>query len=106
LVILIMPTPPRTPPFPFTTRFRSESRRGAAVVDRRDRLVAACRPDEGCAAASRRVALRPIGAPGGRGHRDHRPVSENPCLHGRRSEEHTPELQSRENYVRRLLLEK
>src|SRR5690606_39336432 len=92
--------PPRSALFPYTTLFRSRST-GAAVQLITDGDVAGvihcAKPDEtgvdmyigtggapeGVLAA---VALR--------------------CIGGQRSEEHTSELQSRENLVCRLLLEK
>src|SRR5690606_42010981 len=77
--------PPRPPLFPYTTLFRSGRRRGARRLRGRGRR----RRHPG------RTAAR------GRG----------PARHARsglagRSEEHTSELQSRENLVCRLLLEK
>src|SRR5690606_42010716 len=79
--------PPRSPLFPYTTLFRSRIRapqNGAEVAGLLDRL-----DDE-----EKRV-------------RGQREIGERPLpLRGDRSEEHTSELQSRENLVCRLLLEK
>src|SRR5690606_41098192 len=86
--------PPRSTLFPYTTLFRSgrDLRRGRrrvrAVRDGR-------RADDGDRRAAQgedrvRLGQQPAGQPCG----------------GRRSEEHTSELQSRENLVCRLLLEK
>src|SRR5215475_4614610 len=76
---LMIRRPPRSTLFPYTTLFRSRSRGGRGSR----------RPDR------RRVTSRPSARPG-RPRGDRRP----------RSEEHTSELQSRENLVCRLLLEK
>src|SRR2546430_11419635 len=73
--------PPRSTLFPYTTLFRSEDARRRRVHRRR----------------ARRLALQI--ARGIYGDEDHA------TLH-RRSEEHTPELQSQSNIVCRLLLEK
>src|SRR5436309_5929300 len=70
--LLIIPRPPRSTLFPYTTLFRSL----LVAVDREE---------------VRRLAVGQKGRP----HHPHR-----------RSEEHTSELQSRENLVCRLLLEK
>src|SRR5690606_40408197 len=79
--------------FPYTTLFRSPrpepARRGAG------------RPCPSCAAAP----ARPAFAGGWRYHPGSRPATAQENRH-RRSEEHTSELQSRENLVCRLLLEK
>src|SRR5438094_7214638 len=75
----MIPRPPRSTLFPYTTLFRSRRQRGRAAVSRRtddDRQRGGCRT--GCGA--RRVDLR--------------------------SEEHTSELQSPYDLVCRLLLEK
>src|SRR2546422_8360571 len=72
--------PPRSTLFPYTTLFRSEAHRTRA-------------------AGSRLGLLRRRSARGGR-----RAPGED--RHGRRSEEHTSELQSRLHLVCRLLLEK
>src|SRR3712207_7092104 len=89
---LMIRRPPRSTLFPYTTLFRS--RAGAA-------------PLAGTGRAGRRVAAddddRALGAPGPGGARLHGGL---PRLPGRRSEEHTSELQSRQYLVCRLLLEK
>src|SRR5690606_42032740 len=86
--------PPGSPPFPYTTLFRSS----AAGRPRPVRRVSPP-PTRSCRRRSRRrpTAARESAGPSW------------PALHGyekRRSEEHTSELQSRENLVCRLLLEK
>src|SRR5688572_31557922 len=68
--------PPRSTLFPYTTLFRSSTTSAA----------------RGPASASRRPAIPSVGR--------------HPLQHGRRSEEHTSELQSQSNLVCRLLLEK
>src|SRR5690606_42029565 len=92
--------PPRSTLFPYTTLFRS--RRAGAVLTR--------------SADARRGVLRADRSWYGRG--EGRSMSTNAAVAGRddrrilnalrdaRSEEHTSELQSRENLVCRLLLEK
>src|SRR2546427_8130553 len=72
--------PPRSTLFPYTTLFRSAARARAGLPCRRPAPICAS-----CRAAARQDAQ--IGA-------------------GRRSEEHTSELQSQSNLVCRLLLEK
>src|SRR5690349_23914528 len=77
--------PPRSTLFPYTTLFRSRSRRGVVAPP-------ACRPG------------RPAPAP-----RSDRAAARRPARRDRRaarSEEHTSELQSRRDLVCRLLLEK
>src|SRR5690606_40937092 len=86
---------PISPLFPYTTLFRSRSRDdarpGTAAELGRDRRG---RRHRSARAPPRRVDHRPRMAPG---EMERRAV---------RSEEHTSELQSRENLVCRLLLEK
>src|SRR5690606_42155086 len=80
--------PPRSTAFPYTTLFRSEMEPGVVPGPRQDR---------GHVRRERHVArrrLRGIGA------------QRRQLLGVDRSEEHTSELQSRENLVCRLLLEK
>src|SRR5436309_8420465 len=89
--------PPRSTLFPYTTLFRSSSNqsRGGGLAT------------NGCGAAPSRSSAD-ISAR----NRAPRPRPADPPSHGRvlprayRSEEHTSELQSRENLVCRLLLEK
>src|SRR5690242_20771525 len=69
--------PPRSTLFPYTTLFRSAGRSDVESLQKRHDAMRA------------------------RAHRDALPVD-----HGRRSEEHTSELQSHVNLVCRLLLEK
>src|SRR5690606_41780032 len=90
--------PPRYAPFPYTTLFRSPAGRHPGLR-RGDRLV-----DDHPGVAG--VALEPVGQPletGGLHERLDLGVAH---LFRVRSEEHTSELQSRENLVCRLLLEK
>src|SRR5690606_41712698 len=98
-----IPQPPRSPLFPYTTLFRSRPRPPSPARTRRARRGrAALRPGGGRDALAPdrrrlRVPRRPAAAPGFRGQ---------PAGAAVRSEEHTSELQSRENLVCRLLLEK
>src|SRR5436309_3733995 len=82
----IVPRPPRSTLFPYTTLFRSHQARGVASL--------------------RRAPWR--AAPFRQGWQAGQPSLKRGFFHGRhrRSEEHTSELQSRENLVCRLLLEK
>src|SRR2546422_5317952 len=90
--------PPRSTLFPYTTLFRSEH----AVVPRSPRAVHIAERLQGAGGVLslvQRVRHR---------RRDHRVPSARRAEpdHGRRSEEHTSELQSRLHLVCRLLLEK
>src|SRR5690606_41978501 len=78
--------PPRSTLFPYTTLFRSRRRRTYVICGGR--------------AAPRRQALHRVVGAG-----EHRRADQL-GVPGDRSEEHTSELQSRENLVCRLLLEK
>src|SRR3712207_7016645 len=85
--------PPRSTLFPYTTLFRSA----------RDRVQVRLVQVRGEAGEVIRIDVLHTRQPGGR-YRDPRRDAERP--HGRRSEEHTSELQSRQYLVCRLLLEK
>src|SRR5690606_40467970 len=89
------PRPPRSTLFPYTTLFRSPLRQPlhGAPPRRRDQHRHTGRRRHGPSRAETVPAHRGRGGAG-----DRRP--------GTRSEEHTSELQSRENLVCRLLLEK
>src|SRR5690606_41920413 len=94
------PRAPSAPPFPYTTLFRSglprqRRRRGFGAQAVREKIRHAV-DDLG-----RRRPLFPNDVLG----REHRGAADEGERH-RRSEEHTSELQSRENIVCRLLLEK
>src|SRR5690606_39725429 len=80
-LLLMMPRPPSSTLFPYTTLFRSISATAAMAVEAMRVMIQR---------AARSMALR---------RRSREPA-------GSRSEEHTSELQSRENLVCRLLLEK
>src|SRR5690606_41493450 len=100
IFFLLSPPPPRPPLFPYTTLFRSsyeESPPSLTEVAARDRRWcqgnlqhAAVLPARGLHWVSRLHMLQGIGS----------------YITAPRSEEHTSELQSRENLVCRLLLEK
>src|SRR5690606_42087018 len=93
-LFLLLRPPPRSPLFPYTTLFRSSR---PPVLPHERRL----RGD----VADRRTAVRPRELPGGgTGVRAVAGGAARP--RAARSEEHTSELQSRENLVCRLLLEK
>src|SRR5207237_10205477 len=85
---LLIPRPPRSTLFPYTTLFRSAAIHGFAICVRSARRLAQSM------AGDRRLDLR--AAPGGAA----------ADSSGARSEEHTSELQSHLNLVCRLLLEK
>src|SRR5690606_41872465 len=82
--LLVIRPPPRSTLFPYTTLFRSDP-------------LEAHQPGEGVEGIERILVA------GGRTFFEDRPIHR---PHGLRSEEHTSELQSRENLVCRLLLEK
>src|SRR5690606_41791213 len=96
----LIPGPTRSPPFPYTTLFRS------------------ARTDPGAHPSPFRIRSRPMAHPSSAGARFRAALTaEKPlqivgavnaytAMLARRSEEHTSELQSRENLVCRLLLEK
>src|SRR5690606_41569085 len=93
LFCLMIPRPPRSTLFPYTTLFRSSGRSCAAVIRQSRRRKQPF-------LKSAKGGLR-LSAAGG----EHPPwFSLRSCPS--RSEEHTSELQSRENLVCRLLLEK
>src|SRR5690606_40234801 len=102
---LVLPPLPRSTLSPYTTLFRSglEPLAGEAQVDAAGGPVTRPRAAPCHLATARpRPVLR--GEAGRRGHGRGR--SEDSGFHRLRSEEHTSELQSRENLVCRLLLEK
>src|SRR5688572_31688374 len=91
----MLPRPPRSTLFPYTTLFRSQGRRRQLEAERR--------------------RVRPRGGAEGQAHPEHAPRGHRAAHEGRerrrghahgRSEEHTSELQSQSNLVCRLLLEK
>src|SRR5690606_40279708 len=98
--------PPIATLFPYTTLFRSQSDwirrrsgRDSALLDRAPLYLAA--PDRG---AAEHCLGEVRTAPGVEGQErletvDHQVVGHRSCLHASRSEEHTSELQSRENLV-------
>src|SRR5436309_4939938 len=88
---LMLRTPPRSTLFPYTTLFRSSNiGRLFHLPVTTGVLVASVRPGTGAAKAGLKAATSQVTVAGSY----------------RRSEEHTSELQSRENLVCRLLLEK
>src|SRR5690606_40144759 len=90
----MIPRPPRSTLFPYTTLFRSRLLEGDAdIVDRAAEHVGKILRERGVGRGRSAVFDRLAGI--------FRCV-----LHNMRSEEHTSELQSRENLVCRLLLEK
>src|SRR5690606_41456111 len=94
LFFLILRRPPRPTPFPYTTLFRSGPR--AVLPDRQHRACAHA-DRGGQAGLSFLLGHRGMSEVGARVRPGRRRL---------RSEEHTSELQSRENLVCRLLLEK
>src|SRR5207302_7583990 len=89
---LLVPLPPRSPLFPYTTLFRSGDRHVIGVAGAE--IAAQQAADPGDIAFRRRAIEAEL------------PAQQLCRLDRRRSEEHTSELQSRENLVCRLLLEK
>src|SRR5207247_4798701 len=105
LYLLAIRPPPRPPPSPYTTLFRSDRgpRRSARVRSSPGHLVRPRRPRgarAGFPGESSREQLR-----SGAASHDHA-ISDSAARPARRSEEHTSELQSRVDLVCRLLLEK
>src|SRR5207249_8807482 len=98
---LIRP-PPRSTLFPYTTLFRSSAR--SSIRNSEVKLPSCSGPGE-CAMKQKVVSFRgtPSNSPAAQCHTY--PPSQKPRV-GRRSEEHTSELQSRFDLVCRLLLEK
>src|SRR5690242_21228275 len=90
----MIPPPPRSTLFPYTTLFRSEAKRGRARSDRR--VECSLELPEPLDEIRARVLWR------SRRRSCHRRA----LLRSQRSEEHTSELQSHVNLVCRLLLEK
>src|SRR5690606_41757777 len=100
----LYPPPPRPALFPYTTLFRSLLRR----LDLRDRRGLR-HPDRAARARSRDVVTvrrDEASHDGVAPHAAHREPQRSLAPRDGRSEEHTSELQSRENLVCRLLLEK
>src|SRR5690606_41749876 len=104
--ILLLPRPPGSDPFPYTTLFRSIGRAlGYAGPPSTDAAFSFSSHSgaRGCPRAERLAGSRTLGArtPGA-------PRGQDGAVRARRlygrSEEHTSELQSRENLVCRLLL--
>src|SRR5690606_41298778 len=89
------PPPPSSPLFPYTTLFRSDGRHPDLLAHQIDRTVHGV--VGGDDTRRRDLAGLTVGGLLARARDD---------LDGQRSEEHTSELQSRENLVCRLLLEK
>src|SRR5690606_42085970 len=89
----LIPLPARPPLFPYTTLFRSEIH-GHAHARQHGLVQITDRPID----RIHHQRMIPLAEQRHQGHADGR--------HARRSEEHTSELQSRENLVCRLLLEK
>src|SRR5204863_7959096 len=90
LFLFLIPRPPRSTLFPYTTLFRSTAARCCA-----GRPIFRRRPSASCGRRSSAATSRACG----RSPRARRAPA-------RRSEEHTSELQSRRDLVCRLLLEK
>src|SRR5690606_41139900 len=100
-----LPVPPVSPLFPYTTLFRSAHALGGAEEQRVAQVVDLVRADR----RRREVLLVPgeVGRRGGEeGDARARERDLGRAREHQRSEEHTSELQSRENLVCRLLLEK
>src|SRR2546430_12314556 len=97
--------PPSSPLFPYPTLFRSDQRRGTAVL-RRDVARVDAGPEADLPPGWRATGGRLVGRrEGGRRRRRDEGVGLRAGVRPR-SEEHTSELQSQSNLVCRLLLEK
>src|SRR5436309_9103505 len=94
-MILLLPPPPASTPFPYTTLFRSLAGAGriGVAAEQSERIRGAGL----CGEIIELVVEQDAGAFGDEAE---------PVIEIQRSEEHTSELQSRENLVCRLLLEK
>src|SRR5690606_41662860 len=104
VVFVPLPRPPRSTLFPYTTLFRSEPGCSMCLAMNPDKL----KPQERCASTSNRNFEGRQGFKG-RTHLVSPQMAAAAAIAGHfvdRSEEHTSELQSRENLVCRLLLEK
>src|SRR5205085_10357732 len=103
---IMLPPPPSSTLFPYTTLFRSRERESKTAPPRAPLPAAA--PRSPAAPASGVPAPRPAAAPPGATPPLPRPVLGRMPLSTlyTRSEEHTSELQSQSNLVCRLLLEK
>src|SRR5690606_40718374 len=95
---------PRSTLFPYTTLFRSC--RAAGGRERATASSAECSRHGHAAVGGRRSALRAHQCVQSSSRFQQGQLERHPPGHARRSEEHTSELQSRENLVCRLLLEK
>src|SRR5207249_10002679 len=104
LLSVPIPTPPPSPLFPYTTLFRSRLtswRRPASAAASSPKPISRddARSEAAADLSGSTVTPRPSSSPAGRG-------ASRPPSRGKRSEEHTSELQSRFDLVCRLLLEK
>src|SRR5690606_41931695 len=100
VLVLIRP-PPRSTLFPYTTLFRSEHRGDRGGAQHRQ-----ARGGRHVAGGGEERPLLVLPGPQGAQRSGHHPGHRDQGHHPVRSEEHTSELQSRENLVCRLLLEK
>src|SRR5690606_41532118 len=96
----VAPRPPNSTPFPYTTLFRSPTGKVVAIEPQR-RLLPVLYENMAINGFGSRVVLRSVALGKEEGTAE---LHLAPDLN--RSEEHTSELQSRENLVCRLLLEK
>src|SRR5207302_11328222 len=98
-VFVVIPRPPGSPLFPYTTLFRSEKGEvRTRLISGREGARLMGLPDDYILPKAATGALHVVG--------DGVAVPVVRFMTERRSEEHTSELQSRENLVCRLLLEK
>src|SRR5690606_41868305 len=106
LVLLIARRPSVSPLFPYATLFRSRRRRGARLEQRHLAVVVPGGVGAGGAGVGAVDRERPDGILHAPSLREQPALGEPRDAVPARSEEHTSELQSRENLVCRLLLEK
>src|SRR5690606_41987472 len=106
LLLVTLRPPPASPPLPCTTLFRSPEAISVRAAPHARERQWICRPGDALQPISRKTLSMWNGTECSTSIRPPASSSRAARLNARRSEEHTSELQSRENLVCRLLLEK